>query len=71
MSIKKTKMNLAGLLLLTAMTGISTNGNQMAQWEENPEALSNPSLMTLQEVIDEKAIPIKKEAQTAWRNKRI
>ena len=41
----------------------------MAQWEEIPEALNDPSLMTLQDVIDEKAIPVKKEALTAWRKK--
>lgn len=40
-----------------------------AQWEEIPEALENPALITLQDVIDEKAIPVEKEAQQAWRPK--
>ncbi len=37
------------------------------QWEETPEALEDPGLFTLQEVIDEKALPVKKEAEQAWR----
>lgn len=39
----------------------------MSQWKEIPEAVEDPSLITLQEVIDEEAIPVMKESQTAWR----
>ncbi len=50
------------------LSNSSSFGNGfMPQWEEIPETVDNPSLFTLQEVIDEKAIEIKKEAQTAWR----
>ena len=58
------------LLLSTLMPSLSVateNRLSTPQWEETPEALENPSLFTLQEVIDEKALPVEKEAQQAWR----
>jgi len=56
------------LLASFSMSNFSSFGNSFsAQWEEVSEAAEDPSLMTLQEVIDEKAIPVKKESQTAWR----
>lgn len=52
------------------MTSQNAMANRItAQWEEVPEALENPALITLQDVIDEKAIPVAKEAQQAWRPK--
>jgi len=56
------------LLASFSISNFSSFGNSFsAQWEEVPEANEDHSLMTLQEVIDEKAIPVKKESQTAWR----
>ena len=56
------------LLASFSMSNFSSFGNSFsAQWEEVPEAAEDPSLFTLQEVIDEKAIPVENEAQTAWR----
>lgn len=55
------------LILLMALVSKSSLGDPQAQWEEIPEVLEDPTLITLQEVIDEKAIPVEKEAQTAWR----
>ena len=50
------------------LSSFSAFGNGfMAQWEEIPETLEDPSLFTLQQIIDEEAIEVKKEAQTAWR----
>jgi dipeptidyl-peptidase-4 len=59
---------LALLLTFSFMPNQSASANVTSpQWEEAPEALEDPSLFTLQEVIDEKALPIEKEAQQAWR----
>lgn len=49
------------------MTACASNGTASTQWEESPKALNDPSLFTLQDVIDKKALPTKKEAQIAWR----
>ncbi|MBT3479819.1 MAG: S9 family peptidase [Opitutales bacterium] len=55
------------LTLLMAITSNPTMGKTQAQWEEPQKNLNDSSLITLQDVIDEKALPVKKETQTAWR----
>ena len=53
-------------IALTMTTNTLTRGN-MLQWEENADALNDPALFSLQDIIDKKALPTKKEAQIAWR----
>ncbi len=66
----KPRRSLGPLLVAFLMTSQHAKANHpSAQWEEIPEALENPALITLQDVIDEKAIPVEKEAQQAWRPK--
>gem|GEM_PF-2788425 len=53
----------ASLLASFSMSNFSSFGNSFsAQWEEVPRANDDPSLMTLEDVNDEKAIPVKKTA---------
>ena len=49
-------------IALTMTTNTLTGGN-MLQWEENADALNDPALFSLQDIIDKKALPTKKEAQ--------
>ncbi|MGY8695758.1 MAG: DPP IV N-terminal domain-containing protein, partial [Verrucomicrobiia bacterium] len=49
------------------MTTHTLTGTNMVQWEENTDALNDPALFSLQDIIDKKALPTKKEAQIAWR----
>ncbi|HAT59233.1 MAG TPA: hypothetical protein DCS60_00495 [Opitutae bacterium] len=53
----------ASLLASFSMSNFSSFGNCFsAQWEEVQRANDDTSLMTLQDVTDEKAIPVKKTA---------
>ncbi len=68
MTLKNTKIITIASALIFTMTANKAIGSDMAQWEESQEALNDPSLMTLQDIIDDKAITVKKGAQIAWRD---
>ena len=59
-------LNLLPFSILMPISTVFANATS-PQWEETPEALKEPGLFTLQEVIDEKALPVEKEAEQAWR----
>ena len=59
-------LNLLPFSILMPISTVFANATS-PQWEETPEALKEPGLFTLQEVIDEKALPVEKEAEQALR----
>ncbi len=58
---------LRGFPPILAMSAQFAIGGTTAQWEESADALDDPSLLTLQDIIDDKALPLKREAQRFWR----